>query len=72
MTSVKYTIVLSAVHWRTVLCLLATPNPLQKAVFAANQHSDVNLHLAIVLTEAAGKRKKKSAQINTAISTVSF
>lgn len=59
MTSVKYTIILSAVHWSTVLCLLATPNPLQKAVFATNHHSDVNLHLAIVLTEAAGKRKKK-------------
>lgn len=60
MTFVKYTIILSAVHWRTVLCLLATPNLLQKAVFAANHHSDFNLHLAIVLTEAAGKRKKIS------------
>lgn len=38
--------------------LFATPKPLQKAVFAANHHSDFNLHLAIVLTEAAGKRKK--------------
>jgi len=41
-----------------VLCLLGTPNPLQKAIFAANHHSDLNFHLAFVLIEAAGKRKK--------------
>lgn len=71
----KYTIVLSAVHWRPVLCLLGTPNPLQKAIFAANHHSDLNLHLAIVLIETAGRRRTTTttpAQINTAISTVSL
>lgn len=53
-----------------VLCLLGTPNPLQKAIFVANHHSDLNFHLAIVLIEAAGK--KKSAEINTTIKYCQF
>lgn len=45
-----------------------TPNPLQKVIFTANHQSDLDLHSAIVLIEAAGKRKreKKSARIKRA------